>query len=881
MPQPYRRSPEDHPSSRNPYAGAGASRPRSSAGQAPREDAARYASRDPYASREVYRDRDGAYPGSPRDRQRSRAAATPREQVEHRPERAANSPRALRERAQAQGTGRAAYTPYQSSSRERVQAPEDVRYPRAADAARAAGARASSPAQRGTQPARREGARGNAARGADAPSPAYPQRPAATRPSAAGTRAYGERAGARRSGAEGGAAAPARPSARQGRPARDGVAPDQQLSRTQRAEGRTRTARGERAADARGAARSSRTGASATAATKPERKKSRYIPSLDGLRSFAVLAVIVYHMGFTWGQGGLLGVTVFFVLSGYLITGLLIAEWDSTRTIDLKDFWLRRVRRIVPAIVLTVVGVAALCVIFNHALLTKMRPDILPSLFFFNNWWQIFHNVSYFEALGAPSPLSHFWSLAIEEQFYLIWPVALLIAFKLGAKKKWIRRATLVLAVASIAAMALIFDPAADPSRVYYGTDTRAFSLLIGAWLAFVWPSSRFEESSGEQMSGGERAVLDGIGIAALAGLIVMVALTNGFSPFLYRGGLVLISVLTALVIAVIVHPKSVLAKALGCAPLVWIGKRSYGMYLWHYPILLLTTPGNVNGDPNPLLCLVQLVIIFVVSALSFKFVEDPIRKGAIGKYLAKMAAGEARIGISLRRRFVPALGAFALVAVAVGGVIFVPETSAVEGADLMKNPAAAETPYQQSTKLDVSQLPLVGNRKVSEGKPVEMPEPRPARYDVLLIGDSVSVRAIPYFQEAFPNGCIDSAVNRQFYTGQEVYDYYKAEGLVGPNVIFALGTNGVATDADIDALVADVGPNKNIYFINTRSPQDWVATTNDALYRATERHENVHLIDWYSLSAGRGDLFDGDGTHLNEYGAQVYVDMIKAALGR
>ena len=175
---------------------------------------------------------------------------------------------------------------------------------------------------------------------------------------------------------------------------------------------------------------------------------------------------------------------MFFVLSGYLITSLLLIEHDNTSTIDLPHFWLRRVRRLVPAIVFVVVCTAALCTLFNHELLTKMRPDVLPSLLFFNNWWQIFHDVSYFEALGSPSPLAHFWSLAIEEQFYLVWPVALLVSLKAGAKKTTLRNATLVLAALSALEMALLFDPTADPSRVYYGTDTRAFSLLIGAWLA-------------------------------------------------------------------------------------------------------------------------------------------------------------------------------------------------------------------------------------------------------------------------------------------------------------------------------------------------------------------------------------------------------------
>lgn len=216
----------------------------------------------------------------------------------------------------------------------------------------------------------------------------------------------------------------------------------------------------------------------------PKKVKKRYIASLDGLRALAVVAVIAYHLDLRFACGGLLGVTVFFVLSGYLITGLLMAELEETGTVNLPQFWLRRVRRLFPAIVLVVVVVTALCVLFNHPLLTKLRPDVVPSLFWFQNWWYVFRGLSYFDSLGDPSPLTHFWSLAIEEQFYLIWPILLLVVSRLGASKTIIRRGCVVLAVISAALMWVLYNPLEDPTRVYYGTDTRACSLLIGAWLA-------------------------------------------------------------------------------------------------------------------------------------------------------------------------------------------------------------------------------------------------------------------------------------------------------------------------------------------------------------------------------------------------------------
>lgn len=608
--------------------------------------------------------------------------------------------------------------------------------------------------------------------------------------------------------------------------------------------------------------------------------KSRYIPALDGLRAFAVLAVIAYHMNFSWAKGGLLGVTVFFVLSGYLITGLLVTEWAQTKTIDLKNFWLRRVRRLVPAIVFVIVVVAALCTVFNHELLTKMRPDIPPALLFFSNWWYIFHDLSYFEALGAPSPLNHFWSLAIEEQFYLVWPVALLAAFKLGAKRPLLRRIAVVLAAASALAMALLYDPVADPSRVYYGTDTRAFSLLIGAWLAFKMPASRMGKV-GARLTKQGRMAMDGVGIAAFAGLVLMVALTDGFSPFLYWGGLVIASVLTAVVIAVIANPRSRLGSLASARPLVWIGKRSYGMYLWHYPILLLMNPGNATGEIDPMHCLLQLAVIFAVSAFSFKFIEDPIRKGAIGTFVKGVRSGEINLQAFARKYAVPAASCGIVAVVAIGGIAIVPPTSAVEGIDAMKEGSEQNRAslVKQQMGLDVSLMPLIGDRHV--GDVIEAPKPDPVvkKYNPVMIGDSVSVRTVPYFEEAFPDGLIDAQISRQFYSARSVFDPYDEAGIVGKTVVFALGTNGVATDDQIDELVADVGEDRQIYFITARAPESWIDATNAALAAAAERYDNVHLIDWSALSAGQESYFDGDGTHLTEEGAQVYVDMIKQAL--
>ena len=590
-------------------------------------------------------------------------------------------------------------------------------------------------------------------------------------------------------------------------------------------------------------------------------KKGRYIPALDGLRAFAVLAVIAYHMGFAWAPSGLLGVTVFFVLSGYLITSLLLIEWDNNGRIDLPQFWLRRVRRLFPAIVFVIMCSAALFTIFDHSLLTKLREDLVAALLWFTNWWYILRDVSYFEALGAPSPLTHFWSLAIEEQFYLVWPLILVGCHKLGLSRKAMGSGALALALLSALEMALLFSPDTDPSRVYYGTDTRAFSLLIGAFMAFAWPSVRPGAQSGRALPQRARIALDGAGIAAFAGLIIMIVAVGDNSPFLYHGGLLLASVLTAVVIAALAHPESAFARIMAAKPLVWIGVRSYGIYLWHYPLLLLMIPVSKVTDTPWYVYPIVLAVIFACAAFSYRFVENPIRHGAIGRFARQLRENRATVPGWLRMHILPTAAAGVLACVCIGGLIAVPDTSAIEGADLLTE----EGPQ-------VAGLDSLENGDAADAS--ETP-----KLDVLLIGDSVSVRAIPYFQETFPYGAIDAQINRWFGTGIEVFQGYLDQDVVGDVVVFALGTNGPVSDEEFDELMELAGPDRQVFFVNTRSPQSWVLESNDALQRGADRHPNAHVIDWYNTSYGRGELFDGDGTHLSEEGAQFYISMIDDAI--
>lgn len=360
--------------------------------------------------------------------------------------------------------------------------------------------------------------------------------------------------------------------------------------------------------------------------TKPFKKNSRYMVGLDSLRGLAILGVILYHINFNWMPGGFLGVTVFFVLSGYLITDILAMEWKRNKRIDLKKFWLSRARRLLPGMLVMLVMTLAWITIFHSSLLEKMRGDSLAALFYVSNWWYIYHKLSYFDNFNQISPLNHFWSLAVEEQFYVVWPF--IISLGLYYIKKQSRMILLIClgAFASALAMAILYEPGVDPSRIYYGTDTRAFSLLIGAVLALVWPSNRLAN----KIIPKARFILDVVGGIALIIILAMFWKTNQYDPFLYKGGMVLLSIATALLVANLAHPASRIAQFLRFRPLRWVGIRSYGIYLWHYPILTLTTPKVNAGDFSIIRAILQFLLIILIAQISWKFIEKPIRQGAL-----------------------------------------------------------------------------------------------------------------------------------------------------------------------------------------------------------------------------------------------------------
>ncbi len=384
------------------------------------------------------------------------------------------------------------------------------------------------------------------------------------------------------------------------------------------------------------------------------------MPGLDGVRAVAVLAVIAYHLGFGWASGGLLGVGVFFTLSGYLITDLLLGAHDAGK-LSLVDFWLRRARRLLPALYLMLAVVALWVSLLHHSQIAELRGEAASAILYLNNWWQISQHVSYFARFGPPSPLNHLWSLAVEEQFYLIWPWLLLLGVACVRERRRpikvrprLAGVTLVLAVASAIEMAVLYHPSFDSTRIYEGTDTRACGLLLGAALAMVWPS----RSLTTRVTPGARSILDWAGVTGLVMIGLLVWRTTQYSGFLYQGGIVLLSIATVLVVAAAAHPATRVGRALGWEPLRWLGVRSYGIYLWHEPIIVLTTPASAHGV-NLARAAAQLAATIVVAALSWRYVEEPIRHGALGRIWARARS------VSWQPRLLPGGARVVLIAVA------------------------------------------------------------------------------------------------------------------------------------------------------------------------------------------------------------------------
>ncbi|MBY6037040.1 acetyltransferase [Fictibacillus nanhaiensis] len=606
------------------------------------------------------------------------------------------------------------------------------------------------------------------------------------------------------------------------------------------------------------------------AITQPQpRLKNRYITGLDGLRAIAVLAVIAYHLNFEWAAGGLLGVTVFFVLSGYLITDLLIAEFVTTNSINLKNFWIRRARRLLPAMFTMLLVVVTWVTIFQPSMLEKLKDDTVAALLYVSNWWYIFQDLSYFESFGPQSLLTHFWSLAVEEQFYILWPLLMIGFLKLKVREGLLFTIILLTAIVSALGMAVLYEPGTDPSRVYYGTDTRVFSLLLGASLAVIWPSRKLSSHLPPEI----RWKLDFVGVFALAFIFYMFWKTDQYQDFLYQGGMVAMSVASLLVVAVIVHPSSKMNKWLSFKPLRWIGIRSYGIYLWHFPVIVLSSPQWGAAEPSIAQTSVQLLLIVVLASLSWTFIENPIRKGALSKFCKLVKHGEWRREKSFVGRFVTAAGILGIL-LAISTIGFTTTSIALSKGNVLnviqEKVGKEEPPVENATKEEPVPAPPSQVEEPKQEKP-----PVKETRAVTVIGDSVMIDVTPHLEKAFSKVEVDAKIGRQFREGEEIVRQKKNAGELGEIVVIELGANGPLSDEKLESFIEEIGTEREIYFITTRVPKPWEREVNDTIKSVAAHYKNVTVVDWFSKSESHPEYIGNDGVHLTLTGAEAYANFL------
>ncbi len=570
-------------------------------------------------------------------------------------------------------------------------------------------------------------------------------------------------------------------------------------------------------------------------------RRLAYMPGIDGLRAFAVGSVLIYHLGAPWLPGGYLGVDVFLVISGFLITSLLLSEHDATGRIDLRRFWLRRARRLLPA-VLVMIGIVLVAMLVLHAgEVSRLRGQVVAALFYVVNWQFIYADVPYFDQFGRPSVFLHLWSLAIEEQFYLVWPP--IMAVGIIALR---RRALLALVVALAAGSTLLawvmWKPFTDPSRIYYGTDTRAVALLVGVALALIpWT---LPDRSG--WSPAARRALEVVGWGCAAGLLALMCTLGDLDEHLYRGGFLVVALLTAGVVAVLADSRAPMARAAAWAPFVWIGLRSYSIYLWHWPVIMLTRPDvDVPLDGAPLVIL-RLALTMSAAMASYRFVEVPFRRHGIPGVRERLG----RVGRPARLAAASS-AALAVVGLAVAVAVVPASTSRVPGIEV-----AAAGPG-----------PATADATATKG-------PR-----LVFIGDSVLLGASRTVEQTFGRrAVVDAAVGRRFPEGARILEA-RLEKLPPDAIpVIHLGNNDFIDPADLDALLARLADRPRVVLLTVRVPLPWQDSVNRAIRAAPEKFPNVQVLDWYAASAAPGLLVDG--AHMNPRGMRVYARMLEDALG-
>ncbi len=580
---------------------------------------------------------------------------------------------------------------------------------------------------------------------------------------------------------------------------------------------------------------------------------------LDGLRAIAVITVILFHFAPGALPGGYIGVDIFFVISGFLITTLLLRERAANGRISFPRFWGRRARRLLPALAVVVLASCTAALVIGGDVLVGIGRQVLGATTFSYNWIAIASQTSYFDST-TPELFRNLWSLAVEEQFYLVWPfmVAALVLFR---RRGWALAIVSLLALASITAMVSIALAGASPTRVYYGTDTHSFGLAIGAVLAIValdWSPRALEWGRST------RRLLSSSAIVAVLGLLALSWLLVEDSPVVFQGGLALVAVLTAVAICGALVPGSVIGRILDVAPLRLVGERSYGLYLWHWPVFILVTAALPQGDVW-IIGGIALAITVAFAVLSYRFIEQPVRRNGF-RAAARSWAGAFRTG-----RVRAAIAAVA--AVVVLGLL------AASGFAI----ATAPTAGLAQERIEAGQAAIDREpTKPSDGPGAGEPAPLPGGDQIYAIGDSVMLAAADEILTTFPGIAIDASVSRRMSDAPTIVQALADSGALRPILLLGLGTNGPVDQSSIDAVVAIAGPATEIVLVNAQAPRGWIPGVNALLASYAQSHRSVELANWYDAIQPRLDVLSRDKIHAGgPIGGQIYADAIRDAIQR
>lgn len=582
-------------------------------------------------------------------------------------------------------------------------------------------------------------------------------------------------------------------------------------------------------------------------------KSERYIPAIDGLRAISVIAVLLYHLTLPWWPGGFLGVDLFFVISGYVITRLILDSIERSSALDLRRFYRSRIRRLFPALIFMVVTTTLFIGVWAPETVKRFVSD-LPFLFTgLMNWALVAREQDYFSTIGRPPLLQHTWSLAVEIQFYLLWPLILLFVLRFFGKKR-IPAFALFFALASgtllfLYSVKIDAESSSSVSHVYFGSDTHSIGLFLGSALAVRWIPRNFSA----EIAKGAKNFIDGFGIAALIGLLALFLFVDPNDPTLYRIAFPLTAIFGCMFLMSVVHPASRLANQITRAPMMWIGERSYGIYLWHWVVFQVTRPSvDLVGEDWALYSL-RILIVFALADISYRWIEVPVRNGAIELWIK---------GLKYRTSVVRARQK-SLVAIAVVALFAATTTVSINAIE------------RTNVATDAAEVSVDEKSVGSDFDPVASPNEKTGLW---IAGDSVILGIRSLLEGYEPVDLINARVGRQL---PELIDVVRVDvkSVPGSIAIVNLGNNGAIREEQVRELFELLKDQPNFIVVNAAVPRGWREANNEIIASVIDEYPNGRLVDWDRISTDRPEYFAPDGVHLVPTGANVYVSSILEVL--